>query len=278
MKKFYLLLLLICALAFSVSAQVNILETSFEGPNFDVGWTIGMSQSIDTPPEDYPATGLQPWEKWDLTEPQSFGYVHSGDSAAWIGGTAYDTPKHDWLMTPPMEIPEQGETVLYYWLWYHSEMLYVSRFYIMVYDIDDDSWHLAYKLADEFNSPLHYVEEYSLDISEWKGKDIMLAFVKNGTYQLAMDDVRVVNTKPESLEDIANNNVLKVYPNPADDILKIDFENVTGDNTLYITDVTGRLVMSSIIADRYAEIDISGLNRGVYIVNYGTARTKLIVR
>ena len=156
MKKIYITLLLHFALIASLCAQNVLLETSFEGPGFDEGWTIGMSQGIDIPPQDYPSTGLDPWEKWDITETTSFGYVHSGDSAAWIGGTAVEEPKHDWLMTPLISIPENENAMMYYWLWYHSEMSFVNRFYIMIYDNETATWEQAYLLANEFNSPYHY--------------------------------------------------------------------------------------------------------------------------
>ena len=80
MKKLFTTILL-CFLFTAAFAQKELLSTSFEGPGFDEGWTMGVSQGINLEPQDYPATGLDPWEKWDITETTSFGYVHSGDSA-----------------------------------------------------------------------------------------------------------------------------------------------------------------------------------------------------
>ncbi len=275
MKKLFTTILL-CFLFTAAFSQTELLSTSFEGPGFDEGWTIGVSQGIELEPQDYPATGLDPWEKWDITETTSFGYVHSGDSAAWIGGTLYDEPTHDWLMTPVISIPEVGETALYYWLWYHSEATYVNRFYIMVYDIEKASWEQAYLLANEFNSPYHYTEEYKLSLNPWRGKDVKLAFVKNGTYQMAMDDIRVVTYNNENITDIDEIAKMNIYPNPAKDYLKIELQEYVDDN-LIITDITGKTLISKAVTSNNIVVDISSLNSGLYIIKIGDIIGKFII-
>lgn len=269
--------ILFCLFLTATFAQTTLLTTSFEGPGFDKGWTMGVSQGIELEPQDYPATGLDPWEKWDITETTSFGYVHSGDSAAWIGGTMYQETTHDWLMTPPIPIPEIGETTLYYWLWYHSEQMYVNKFYIMIYDVDKSSWEQAYLLANDFNSPYHYTEEYKLSLNPWKGKKIMLAFVKNGTYQMAMDDIRILNYDGDYIKDNEYVSGMKIYPNPASDCLKIELQEITNEN-LSIVDVTGKIVLSETITSNNVEINISCLDSGFYIVKIGDYIEKLFVK
>ena len=277
MKKFYITLLLSVALIASLCAQNVLLETSFEGPGFDEGWTIGMSQGIDIPPQDYPATGLDPWEKWDITETTSFGYVHSGDSAAWIGGTAVEEPKHDWLMTPLISIPENENAMMYYWLWYHSEMSFVNRFYIMIYDNETDMWEQAYLLANEFNSPYHYTEEYKLDLTPWVGKDIKIAFVKNGTYQMAMDDIRVLSSGTDNVDDVVLSSEIEIYPNPANDFVTIKTHNNIGD-LITISDISGRTLITEEVTADDIQINIADLAKGLYIIKVGDKSEKLIIR
>ena len=277
MKKIYITLLLHFALIASLCAQNVLLETSFEGPGFDEGWTIGMSQGIDIPPQDYPETGLDPWEKWDITETTSFGYVHSGDSAAWIGGTAIEEPKHDWLMTPLISIPENENAMMYYWLWYHSEMSYVNRFYIMIYDNETDMWEQAYLLANEFNSPYHYTEEYKLDLNPWVGKDIKIAFVKNGTYQMAMDDIRVLSSGTDNVDDVVLSSEIEIYPNPANDFVTIKTHNNIGD-LITISDISGRTLITEEVTSDDIQINIADLTKGLYIIKVGDKSEKLIIR
>ena len=277
MKKIYITLLLHFALIASLCAQNVLLETSFEGPGFDEGWTIGMSQGIDIPPQDYPSTGLDPWEKWDITETTSFGYVHSGDSAAWIGGTAVEEPKHDWLMTPLISIPENENAMMYYWLWYHSEMSFVNRFYIMIYDNETDMWEQAYLLANEFNSPYHYTEEYKLDLNPWVGKDIKIAFVKNGTYQMAMDDIRVLSSGTDNVDDVVLSSEIEIYPNPANDFVTIKTHNNIGD-LITISDISGRTLITEEVTADDIQINIADLVKGLYIIKVGDKSEKLIIR
>ena len=277
MRKIYIVLLLNLFFVASLTAQNVLLETSFEGPGFDDGWTIGMSQGIDIPPQDYPETGLDPWEKWDITETTSFGYVHSGDSAAWIGGTAIEEPKHDWLMTPLISIPENENAMMYYWLWYHSEMSYVNRFYIMIYDNETDMWEQAYLLANEFNSPYHYTEEYKLDLNPWVGKDIKIAFVKNGTYQMAMDDIRVLSSGTDNVDDVVLSSEIEIYPNPANDFVTIKTHNNIGD-LITISDISGRTLITEEVTADDIQINIADLTKGLYIIKVGDKSEKLIIR
>lgn len=277
MKKIYFTILISLAFSLVTFAQTTLLSTSFEGPGFDKDWTIGVSQGIDLAPHDYPATGLDPWEKWDITETTGFGYVHSGDSAAWIGGTLYEVPTHDWLMTPLISIPEDGETALYYWLWYHSEAMYINRFYIMIYDNEYGNWKQAYVRADDFNSPLHYVEEYKLSLTEWKGREIKIAFVKNGTYQMAMDDIRVVTSSPNSIKEEESIAAMMVYPNPANDIVKIELNDASCDNILTITDITGKTVIYETVTGNTMEINVSHLSSGLYFIKHGNKVSKLAI-
>ena len=276
MKKFSFTILFSLLLGLTAFSQTTLLSTSFEGPGFDKDWTIGVSQGIDQEPHDYPAMGLDPWEKWDITDTTPFGYVHSGDSAAWIGGTLYEVPTHDWLMTPLINIPAEGETTLYYWLWYHSEAMYINRFYIMIYDNEYKTWKQAYLRADDFNSPLHYVEEYKFSLTEWKGREIKIAFVKNGTYQMAMDDIRVLTNNPNAINE-ENIAAMTVYPNPANDIVKIELGDNSFDNTLTITDITGKTVMTETVTDNVVEINVSHLSSGLYFIKNGDKVSKLTI-
>lgn len=269
MKKILPILLLNVLFGVTAFAQTSILFSSFEGPGFDEGWTTGVSQAITEEPVDYPETGLEPWEQWALTGPQSFGYVHSGDSAAWIGGTAYQEPTHDWLMTPKLNIPYDGATEIKYWLWYHSEAQYVNKFYIMVYDYEKEAWEQGYLLANAFNSPYHYVEEYTFDLEQWKGKTVKIAFVKNGTYQMAMDDVNIVTTSSSDIQS-DNKEDIAIYPNPVSDYLNI--KSAEDVSCIDIFNSAGVLVKRA--NKSQSIIDCKELNAGIYFLQATTPKGK----
>lgn len=184
-----LLILITCSVSFS---QNTIFSTGFEGPGFDVDWTIGMTTTIDEIPYDYPG-GLDPWEMWAIYG-ENAGYVHSGDSAAFMGGTFNLENKYDWLISPQFSVPTNATTNINYWMWYHSSTpSYWTWLYIMIYDVEEDNWELGELILYEESISLHYNEEYSFDLGQWEGKDIKVAFVKRGTYQFAMDDISCIS-------------------------------------------------------------------------------------
>jgi len=72
---------------------------------------------------------------------------------------------------------------------------------------------------------------------------------------------------------------IKVYPNPAQDVLRIDNTNHVEITSIKIYDVLGRHVMS--VDDRYDEIDVSHLNSGMLFVEIETDQgrvTKKIIK
>ena len=82
------------------------------------------------------------------------------------------------------------------------------------------------------------------------------------------------------VNDIQNENSIKLYPNPANDILNV---SVTDASTLEIISVTGQIVLSTLVENKNSTIDVSRLNRGIYFVkvtgNDGNAITqKLMIK
>jgi hypothetical protein len=75
-------------------------------------------------------------------------------------------------------------------------------------------------------------------------------------------------------------NVVDIYPNPANDFIRIKTNGVIGK--LSIRDIAGRVVSQLDNIDSSQRIDISGLKSGMYVVtfdNFNSVTTrKLIVR
>lgn len=249
--------LLVCLVGFS---QNTIFSTGFEGPGFDAGWTTGMSTSIDQAPYDYPG-GLDPWDMWAIHDANPQGFVHSGDSAAFIGGTLILQDKYDWLMSPQFEVPENAATDVYYWMWYHSSSpSYWTWLYIMVYDVAEDNWEIGKLILYEESMALHYVEEYSFDLRPWEGKEVRVAFVKRGTYQFAMDDIRCVSVNLGV--DLAVNAILAPGNQngcelTADEEIKIRLKN-TGIVDIYTFDVRYTINNGTVVTETVNEEILAG--------------------
>lgn len=75
---------------------------------------------------------------------------------------------------------------------------------------------------------------------------------------------------PLAVDETKNGVTLKAYPNPANNVLNIDFNTVNyADNTISIIDLSGREVLqqtaSSAIGDHYLQLDVQTLAPGMYI-------------
>ncbi len=77
---------------------------------------------------------------------------------------------------------------------------------------------------------------------------------------------------------------LKIYPNPANNILNVDvFTNIPIDNMkVTITDMMGRLVYTSEIHQNLTRINVSDFSKGIYILtlstNKGSLNRKIIIQ
>lgn len=218
-------------------SQNTLFSEEFEVPIDETDWTTGMSTSIQEAPFDYPGD-LDPWEMWDITTQSP--YVHSGNSAAFIGGTLTLEDKYDWLISPEFSVPTDATTNVNYWMWYYSSNpSYWTWLYIMVYDVGEDTWELGELIFYEDSTSLYYEEEYSFDVSPWEGKDVKVAFVKRGTYQFAMDDISCIsidNGNDLALTEIQTSTNQDGCSLTADEEVKITLEN-TGTTDISTFDV-----------------------------------------
>jgi hypothetical protein len=71
-----------------------------------------------------------------------------------------------------------------------------------------------------------------------------------------------------SENDTVFNKGVKVYPNPSNGLFNIAIENFSGDMTLAIYDINGRIVFSK-TGDYLTNntVNLSGLQKGIYILN-----------
>jgi surface protein len=68
---------------------------------------------------------------------------------------------------------------------------------------------------------------------------------------------------------------LKFYPNPTNNIINIEGLNKNENNTIQIFDVQGKLVISKNITEK-GIIDLSELNKGVYVIKIGEVEQRIV--
>ena len=104
--------------------------------------------------------------------------------------------------------------------------------------------------------------------------DTQLFFDDNGTtvtYNLS-DLRKAYFSAPQSTEEIENQH-LALYPNPAKDVLNI--KNLADNQEVTIYSIDGAVIMKTIVSGN-AEINVSDLHPGMYVVSAGNLVTKFI--
>jgi PKD repeat protein len=83
-----------------------------------------------------------------------------------------------------------------------------------------------------------------------------------------------LNVGPTGINEIKNSNI-KIYPNPTNNIINIEGLNKNENNTIHIFDVQGKLVITKTITDK-GTIDLSELNKGVYVIKIGEVAQRIV--
>ncbi|RIH64435.1 T9SS C-terminal target domain-containing protein [Mariniphaga sediminis] len=132
--------------------------------------------------------------------------------------------------------------------------------------------------------------EYSIDNgTTWQDTPLFKGLDDNTEYMLIQRyaETATSNASPASKPLMVTTDIstaideletgsIKLYPNPASH--KITIANAPEGSCLIIYNISGGIVLQTIITDNLHPIDISALNTGVYLVQVGTITQKLVVR
>ncbi|MBX3164007.1 MAG: T9SS type A sorting domain-containing protein [Bacteroidetes bacterium] len=69
---------------------------------------------------------------------------------------------------------------------------------------------------------------------------------------------------------------LRVYPNPANSMLNVECEMLNGEMDFQIITVLGEVIKHSIVTTKHSQIDVSGLENGIYFIKVGNASRKFV--
>ena len=97
-------------------------------------------------------------------------------------------------------------------------------------------------------------------------------YYKSGSFLESVSN-RVSNSNT-GINDIKNSNI-KIYPNPTNNIINIEGLNKNENNTIQIFDVQGKLVFTKTINEK-GMIDLSELNKGVYVIKIGEVAQRVV--
>lgn len=86
----------------------------------------------------------------------------------------------------------------------------------------------------------------------------------------AVASTSILATDEKTLDKIES---VKVYPNPAKDILHIEFPNDVKNFKVEVTDMNGRLIINK---ENETKLNVSGLSRGAYLVTLKSGEQKAV--
>ncbi|MCK5169036.1 MAG: T9SS type A sorting domain-containing protein, partial [Bacteroidales bacterium] len=154
---------------------------------------------------------------------------------------------------------------------FDEELILEGPFYIGWQKIDTDQMlNVGFDANRINNDKLFY------NFNEWKQSQFEGTIMLRPMFGHNLDFLTSINNK-----QIDNSINVKIYPNPAQDILNIDIQDQSFNNYRYtIFDTFGRIYLENYSSD--SEINISNLNPGIYFIkisdsNGGNTTKKFIV-
>ena len=224
--------------------------------------------------------GATDWECWTVTDEGencnmgddymvSYWHRHgvddeiapcTGDYCAyylWNDGS----PQEGWLISPKLAIPSERKTELTFRSYeqYAYETIY-EGVWVSTTNTAPGSFSEVWKQLDASDA----WKQVAIDLTDYQGQDIYVAFKYYGFdgHSWYVDDVNVVDMPlPPSAVDETGPNKLTVYPNPANESIRIDGLEKSCEVQIYNS--LGVLV-KVVMATPHQEIGIGDLASGIY--------------
>jgi hypothetical protein len=113
---------------------------------------------------------------------------------------------------------------------------------------------------------------------------VMLRAKSNYGNNLYIDNINIVSGQV-GINEIANNNAISLYPNPAQNNLNVTIENAQANSTISVIDALGKSIFNSTLEGKgriVSNIDLTSVSNGVYFVRVNSGNNvsvqKLIVK
>tara|TARA_B100000683_G_scaffold161091_1_gene155306 strand:+ start:13 stop:1209 length:1197 start_codon:yes stop_codon:yes gene_type:complete len=162
---------------------------------------------------------------------------------------------------------------------YGQFKVYVSSDCGVSWDVLFDKTGAALQTADVVEYVSGVGGRFYPQANEWKAESLSLSayqteqeviikfegLINNGGNSLYLDDIKLSGSTSSSIEDNLNS-YLKLYPNPASEILNIDLKELDLKE-LYIMDVIGNIVDVLFVEGKNIQYDVSNYEPGIYLIS-----------
>lgn len=290
MKKNLLLVMFLMGITSSMNAQITIFEDSFETYTDFAISNVGAWTLIDVDMNNPYFIGTTTFA--NAAAPRSFMVFNTttttppltpsaeGDWTAKTGNKSMncmasqadpgpDAINNDWLISPQVTLGATGN-VLSFWAKSVSTQYGNEKFKVGI-SAGNTTANVTLLSAGVVTTPANATwVQYTYAVpASYNGQAVYFSIncVSEDQYGLSVDDFKVTATT------LGNDSFLKsnfaVYPNPANDFIKISNLNQLDVKSTVITDINGRIVKS--FSSAVESITISDLTPGVYFLKISTA-------
>ena len=270
---------------FQISATDDSSETNTTPVLTLDPYEILVEDFSDCPPENWITKDIASSENWSCTD----GYME-------INAYGSDEACNDWLITPSFNPNEFKEEVLSFETWTHYADTYYPALEVK-YSTDFNeneapssaTWDtLSSNLPGEYSQTWTYSGE--IDLSGIDSEKIHIAFhyTSSGTGGSTSSWWKVDNVKITGYpiaSDTSDQTPIyvskydkpepKVYPNPSNGRLSVEFDKTTEVSGIEIYSITGSLIQKNQYSEKYKQkyvLNLHSVSRGTYILKIYTQR------
>ena len=166
----------------------------------------------------------------------------------------------------------------------HDVPPYADNFDVKISSTDTDkpSFVTLYTSTSNPNIPISQITPTIIDLSNYTGETIYLAWVNNYTNGnlVSIDNIEVTGTTLST--DSFSSDAILVSPNPVSDVLSISNVKNIKLSSYALIDNNGRIIKeNSLNVDSNFTIDVSDLSNGIYflkLVSENETLTKKIIK
>jgi len=227
--------------------------TAGAGFNYPIGWSVENTNGDSF--------------TWDiLTNIATPDVVHSAPNAMHMLFSFYDM--NDWLFTPPCVLESSKTYTVSFWYKTMGDAIVPNPIEKLSVFLGNDNISTSMEVTSLY-------ENLNLDNLDWQQASFNLKPTSKGTYFLGfqghsdafmglliIDDIEI-----DVLTNISDEVTdYKIYPNPTNNNLTLQLNNVENNCNIIISDVVGKIVSKQDINSNTTTLDVQNYKSGIYFI------------
>ncbi len=201
-----------------------------------------------------------------------------GGSRLGASFAATTPPNNDWLISSKVQLGTNSS--ISFWVKSYTDTYGLERYNVAVSTTNNNPSSFTVISGSPYQeAPVAAWTQKTFSLSAYNNQQVYIAIqcVSNDAFIFLIDDISI-NTSSVVNENSIKDNPISIYPNPANDIINIDFGNNTvKDTKIKIYNTIGEMVYSSDnIKSKNIQIDMSNNTKGIYFIKIQTPDNNII--